>query len=407
MGKSNFKIITHKNEEVHSICFALILPIGAINDPVGKAGITHLIEHMSFRKAGILKQKEIYSKCEELGVFIHAVTGKNFLQYDFICRKEVFSEMISIFDKMLNEIDYSEEDLMLEKKVVLAEISRRVYSYSEKLTNYLWNEENYSNIILGTKESVQNITLEDIISFKKHILSHEGIIFLVGNFGENDFKIAENISTKSLNIKKEQSFNTIKKNISKINFFKDKGNYCDIYYAFHFDLRGKNKIKNIILMQMLESILFEGNAAYLKEVMREEKGYVYEFDSYINIIGDELVFLFNYEIDKLMSVDSIKELEKNLSKFTVNEKYLRYIKAFHCDNYDMIYDNIYDLFYDYIKNYLYFGDVISPKEYSDIVLKLISDDFSMFFSKMSKEKKVFVCGELNKSQKKEISLCLI
>ena len=72
-------IADKKLPHAHSVFFSLVLPVGAVREEEEKAGITHLIEHLCFRRTQTLGQREIYRFFEQRGANVNAVTGKNFL----------------------------------------------------------------------------------------------------------------------------------------------------------------------------------------------------------------------------------------------------------------------------------------------------------------------------------------
>ena len=77
----------------NTISFAIVFPVGATHEPTDLNGITHLIEHLSFKKTSALTQTQIYDICESNGVNIYARTTQNSIEYHFVCRKKVFANM--------------------------------------------------------------------------------------------------------------------------------------------------------------------------------------------------------------------------------------------------------------------------------------------------------------------------
>ena len=99
----------------NTISFAIVFPVGATNEPTDLNGITHLIEHLSFKKTSALTQTQIYDICESNGVNIYARTTQNSIEYHFVCRKNVFSTIVSLLADMLHCCDYGEAEISTEK----------------------------------------------------------------------------------------------------------------------------------------------------------------------------------------------------------------------------------------------------------------------------------------------------
>jgi len=381
--------------------------MGPMDEPLGKAGITHLVEHLCYRRAGRFTHKDLYSKCEELGTKVAARTGKDFIQFNFICRVQVFLEVLAIFRSMLYEVNYCESDLVLEKKVIVAEIHEKDETNADSIINTLWSRDSYRTPILGTIESVADISLSDAINYKKDLLSNGGVIFVFGNFYESHITKIKELFGASL-FANEATNDTVKhKNIgfasrqseSSVTFVADKFDDCDIYYAFDLSVSGRNRIRKIICMQMLHSILFQGDAAYMTEIIREEKGLIYSFFSRIEIIENELICLFHFSQNRDLLQNILQEVEARLLNFIAEEKYLKYVKAFFCDNISLLYDNQEDLTNSYTANYINFKKVVTPEEYSAIVKSLDPQEYLNIMRKLLKSKKIYVWGNIPRAER--------
>lgn len=394
-------IICIKNNNVNSVCFALL--IKTPKDDL-KPGIAHLMEHMAFRKAGEFNQKDIYHISESLGVNLNAATYKGYIKFEFICRKEVFEQIISLFAKMFYEIDYDNAMFESEKRVVCAEIRQRYYSYAEEIINSLWENKKYRQSILSTEDHIDKITTDDLISFKKKVIDNcKKTIFLMGNYSNNDKNVVEKLFENAL-YKEELSFDKTltDRPIHKINFSQVRSDTYLVYYAFHMNCSHENKLNNFLMIKIIDEILFRGNNAYLKASLREDEGLIYEFESYQEILDNEIVYLFGFEVSHKYIIKAIEVLEKAIKEFVIEEKYIQYVKAFYCYNYDINYDNFLNVFYDYIDNLINFDEVISPKELSAKIAEITKEKVANYFRQLFDKKEVFVIGNLNKKLKKEI-----
>jgi predicted Zn-dependent peptidase len=405
MGNENFGIITHPNHNVHSIIFAMILPTGAVNDPNGKLGLAHLVEHLCFRRAGKLTQKEIYTKCELLGVKINGKTGKNFIQFDFRCRTDVFTEVLDIFHTMFYGINYTEEDLILEKNVIYAEIDRKEKTNFDEVMDSIWTKDCYKNEILGNRDSIDGITLQDVINYKSELFNKVGKIFLLGNFNERHLQRVQNmfvhaVDSRESNDNCEKIFRASK----GFTLVKDKFEDCDVYYAFHMDVgeSGDTRTRKIICAHMLNSILFEGDAAYMNEILREKEGLIYSFDSYVSVINDELIFIFNFSMNKKNLLKTLRILEDLLDMFVIKSTHLLSIKAFYCDNIELVYDDIINLCEQYLANYIDFNETVSPKQYAEIVSNLDPQYYKTVYKELTSNKNVCIWGNISGNEEQMI-----
>lgn len=384
------------------------MPIGATDERKSNAGITHLIEHLCFRKANEFSQVELYDFCESRGVKINAITGKNFLLFYFKARPSVYDDVVKLFHKMFYDIDYKEVDLAIEKSIIKAEIDEYEPTNSTVIIDRLWNNRKYANKILGSIESLESLSLEDVIQFKKKILKINGTVFLFGNYSYEQYNLTQNLfqtityrtNVKDLKVKN----NFITKN--EVKFINDEYDKCDVYYALRFNVSNADRRQSILCLQMINSVLFQGDAAYITETLRERFGYVYEIDSRLEILRNEAILMFNLRVNKVYICETIYELENLLKSFIFNTKYHKYIKAFFCENIEMLYDNFDSYVEQCVENFIIFGEPIYPEEKAREINKILLSTYNSIYEKLIKNKSVYIFGNVSSVQKRELSALL-
>jgi predicted Zn-dependent peptidase len=161
--------------------------IGALNDPEGKEGLMHLLEHLFYNGSPMYPtKKDVWKFRKKLTLdSLNASTSYYDTEYRAKCLPELFSEMAKgLFDLVFNTtIDPTETER--EKKVVIQEIWDRMKN--EKKKKY-WKEflANTRPGLLagrmmnaaGWPETVENISVPEIKEWhKKHY--HKGNIFVI------------------------------------------------------------------------------------------------------------------------------------------------------------------------------------------------------------------------------------
>ena len=182
------KIASKKDKKFNSIVFSLVILKGSIHEHKRISGITHLIEHLCFKGWDNFSQKELYHFCEQRGVQINAITGKNFLEFNFICRPEVFDEIIILLSKMLSNNRYYKEDMDNEINIILSEIEEHEETNGDRIINSLWEQKKFANSILGSEESLKGISLPNIIKYKKDDKLME-VLTTIDNHYKNNNKV--------------------------------------------------------------------------------------------------------------------------------------------------------------------------------------------------------------------------
>lgn len=340
---------------------------------------------------------------------INAITGKNFLWFYFKARPSVFDDIVKLFHKMVYDIDYKEADLTIEKSIIKAEIDEYEPTNAAVIIDRLWNNRKYANKILGSIESLESLSLEDVIQFKKKILKINGTVFLFGNYSNEQYNLTKNLFQTN-NYRANIKDSPIKKNFNtknEVKFIYDEYDKCDVYYAFGFHFTDADKQESILCLQMINSVLFQGDAAYITATLRERFGYVYEIDSRLEILKNEAILMFNLRVNKAFIYETIYELENLLKSFIFNDKYHKYIKAFFCENIEMLYDNFDSYVEQCIENFIIFGEPLYPEEKAREINKIPLSTYNSNYEKLIKNKSVYIFGNVSSAQRSALSALLI
>lgn len=394
------KIVSEKRI-CNTIHFSIVFSMGSVSDPIGKCGLLHLIEHLSFRKAKEMNQSQIYSLCESLGVKINAITGKNYLAYSFSCRKECFCVIIKLLADMINEFDYTDKDISLEKSIISHEIDIKYFTLIDEEINKRWSNGIYSNSILGTYNTLNAISLQDIIKFKEKLLKSERTIVIVGDYSKSDLDIVNQLFSQTEHLQpsktllKEFELSTF----DEVSFEKNKGQLVDICYSFHITTE---KTNDAISVNVLDNALFRGDKAYITEQLREEMGYVYEIDSDYSIINNEIVWAFLLTTDKQTCLNAIKQIESLINSFVLEKQYLDFVKAFYCDNLPMLMDDLNYIFNFTRDSFALFGETLTPQTFSERVKGISLREYNNLYKRMLASKKVTVSGDIKCHVKRKI-----
>lgn len=144
--------------------------VGSIHDPQGKEGLTHLVEHLVFGGNNLDVGK---ISLEKKGVSMSATTHKEYTSYSaasyFLSAPDLLSALCGVL-----QLHPTQADLLKEKEIIKSEILLRqkegydvIYDEVMKLyTDQNAIYKSYQHPITGTLESLERISLEDVI---KHI----------------------------------------------------------------------------------------------------------------------------------------------------------------------------------------------------------------------------------------------
>lgn len=154
----------------------VVFNTGALEDPVGKEGLSHFLEHMIFDGSPKLTDKKAikeWSKINALNSW-NAWTSFDNTAYTWKCLPESFGETLigikdMIFNSYLREIDVEHE-----RKVIMQEawgrfLNDKFLKYSKELSQNIFKGHNHSRTSspLGWPETIGNIQRDDLVRWHK------------------------------------------------------------------------------------------------------------------------------------------------------------------------------------------------------------------------------------------------
>ena len=107
---NGFRVLLAPNDKENKVLVNTVYFTGALNDPKGKGGLAHLLEHLAFKGTENVKGEEFQRRLDQYTLMTNASTDYYSTKYTNIVRPEV---------NALNEIIHLEAERM--DKLVLQE----------------------------------------------------------------------------------------------------------------------------------------------------------------------------------------------------------------------------------------------------------------------------------------------
>lgn len=187
--------ILHKKTNTESISIEVCVKAGCIYEPDELMGISHFLEHMLFNGTTNRTQLEILSAIENLGGEVNAATSSDRTFYYIKILKKHFDTALEIISDMVLNSNFPEELFKREKGIVLDEINM-VYDTPRHYQFVLFQESLYKNHplskrVLGTKETITNLSREQLMDYYKNMYVPNNMILSVVGDVENVFEKVE------------------------------------------------------------------------------------------------------------------------------------------------------------------------------------------------------------------------
>jgi predicted Zn-dependent peptidase len=183
---NGLRIVSNLVPYVHSVTLGLWIDAGSREDPEGLEGMAHFIEHALFKGTQKRDYVEIARCIEQTGGYIDAWTTKEQTCLCVRCLREHLHLAFDLLADLCCNPLFPPGEIDKEKEVVLEEIAS-VNDTPEELIFEDFDRRTFSahplgTPILGTEESVERLSVEEIRNFmRRHYTPSKMIVTAVGN----------------------------------------------------------------------------------------------------------------------------------------------------------------------------------------------------------------------------------
>jgi predicted Zn-dependent peptidase len=257
--KNDLKLFIIKTDKLSSIDITLYIKVGSTQENAKNNGISHLLEHVLYANT---KNQEAFPN----EIDIYPYTNKEFTYFETTAHKNLLEKTLLGLNYVVSSPDFEKNDLKIIKKEIILENeeynsdSDSFVYFNQKIDESLYAKNTLALSIGGNKNSLKNISLEDLKKwYKKYYTSDNMILTIVGNVDiKKNSKLVNNIfnnttfkkiapkktdKIKKVSYKKNSTIIKIKSNSQK-----------RIYLASVFPIGGINDqsyFKKIILAEIL------------------------------------------------------------------------------------------------------------------------------------------------------------
>lgn len=323
--KNNIKIIYKKVNYLESVNLGVFIKCGSLNESKENNGISHLLEHMIFKGTGKRTAKDIALDTDRMGGDINAYTTVDYTCLYMRALSETIYDGMDILFDMLEDTVVIEDDLKMEVQVIYDEIDNCEDDPEELAMTYLtdlfFEDDSYRYNILGTKNNLDRIGLEDLLDYKaKNYVGSNMVISLVGNFNEDkvlDY-IDKRLDISSGSNRGRLSIPSLRSEKGRVEFIKRDFEQVTGY----INLSNKVDLEENRYNLMILNNIFGGSiSSKLFQKIREEQGLTYNINSftYDNDLEGNLNIYFTCNNDNILEVHRavVREIE-NFYKYSLS-----------------------------------------------------------------------------------------
>lgn len=191
---NGMQVIVIPNHIVPAVTHMVWYKVGAIDEPPGKSGLAHVLEHMMFKGTEKIGPGEFSKKIAQHGGNDNAFTTQDYTAYYQSIGKEFLKMVMEMEADRMRNLQFSSKDFDKELDVVLEERNMRFENVprsilTEKMMHSLFPNHPYGIPTIGWREEIQNLTRKDALDFyDKYYSPNNAILVISGDVTAEEIK---------------------------------------------------------------------------------------------------------------------------------------------------------------------------------------------------------------------------
>ena len=190
--KNGLRVITSHFPQLESVSVGIWVNTGSAYEAQEINGISHFLEHMSFKGTKTRTALQVSEEIEDAGGQSNAYTAREFTAYYAKMLKDDLELAIDVLaDSLCNSV-FPEEEVKKEREVVVQEIKQTIDTPDDIVFDY-FQETAFPNqaigrSILGPKKTVRSFTRETLFGYlQSNYAAENTVVCAVGNVDHQQF----------------------------------------------------------------------------------------------------------------------------------------------------------------------------------------------------------------------------
>jgi len=275
----------------HTAAFSLVVRVGSRHETEPAHGASHMLEHMFFRgTTRYPDSRSLNAAVERIGSTLDASTSRDHTSFEMRTFPETLGEALGLTGELLTEATF--QDLDLERKVILQERLDEVDENGRDIDvdnvakALLWPASGLGRKIIGTKRSIQGLTIEALRAHRdRHYCGRNMVLGVAGPIEPNEVLAFANHAFGAL---PEGTRNVvdpvaIRGDLPALEVTSHAGSQTDFELGF---VGPHDAHDDTLALAMLLRVLDDGTACRLRVRLCDETGLAYDVGARLELYED-------------------------------------------------------------------------------------------------------------------------
>lgn len=180
------RVVTEQNDSSRAFAFGIFIDVGTRDEPVKLAGVSHMLEHLTFKGTKTRSAFQIAKSLECLGGDLNAYTSREYTCFHGLVLKEHWREAVDVVCDLVTSMEARQEDFDLEKSVILQELAMSNDNIEDAAYDLYFEKalgkHALGRPILGTEASVSRMKMREVVDYyASHYRGHNLVVAAAGD----------------------------------------------------------------------------------------------------------------------------------------------------------------------------------------------------------------------------------
>ncbi|MDR3581120.1 MAG: pitrilysin family protein [Oryzomonas sp.] len=185
------RLISQRVEHMHTVSIGIWVANGTRHESPDHNGIAHFIEHLLFKGTKRRTARQISHEIDSMGGILNAFTGHEYVCYYAKVLASFLPRAVDLLSDIFLHSNFPVDEIERERRVILQEIKMRDDAPEECIHDHFhqsfWKGHPLGLSVLGSEDTINRISRDDIVAFKQSRYRPEDIIIsAAGNVNHND-----------------------------------------------------------------------------------------------------------------------------------------------------------------------------------------------------------------------------
>jgi len=378
---NGIRVVTAVLPRVQSVAIGVWVGVGGRYESPKLSGISHFIEHLLFKGTEKRSARDISQAIEGRGGFCNAFTQEEITCYFARVAYDHTWKALDILGDMYLHPRFDQIDIDRERGVIVEEImmyrDQPEHVVQEMLLENMWREHELGRPLIGSPETLKNITRDQIAAFKrKKYVPDATVLAFTGKVNHDECVHAVTKLMGRIRPASAPSYRLVDAAVAQRGMTLKAKEIEQTHMALGFRIFGRHD-KRRYALKVLNVILGENMSSRLFQTIREKHGLAYSIGSGMQLFAETGAMVISAGLDRNRRTKAIELILREIKKIKnepVSARELNLARQYIIGHLRLALENPLGQMMWIGEHILNYGSVIAPEEIVDAITAIRTED---------------------------------